>query len=103
MEGIQQRTISDGEDNPYFIAYGINNGFLRNRVYGSNSLNWDIMLGLSAMGRFSLNTNDESRETKIPWSYSRMAQGGYLYSERGVHDSNTEFVVTYQTRLPDCD
>lgn len=103
MEGIQQRTFSDGEDNPYFIAYGINNGFLRNRVYGSISLNWDIMPGLSAMGRFSLNTNDESRETKIPWSYSRMAQGGYFYSELGGDEINTDFLVTYQTRLQEFD
>ncbi|MEX2396274.1 MAG: TonB-dependent receptor, partial [Balneolales bacterium] len=103
MEGIQQRSFSDGEDNPYFIAHGINNGFTRNRIYGSARLDWEIIPGLSAFGRFSLNSTDETRETKIPFSYSRMSNGGYFYTELGGDEINTDFLITYEKRVADFD
>ena len=35
QEGIQQRSQAIGDyDNPYFLAYEVNNGFRRNRVFG---------------------------------------------------------------------
>uniref|UniRef100_UPI003562DE34 SusC/RagA family TonB-linked outer membrane protein n=1 Tax=Fodinibius sp. TaxID=1872440 RepID=UPI003562DE34 len=103
LEGIQQRSFDPGKDNPYFLAYGINNGFDRDRLYGNVRLDWEILSGLSAFGRFSLNSRDETRETKIPWSYTGMEQGGYFYNELGGEEINTDFLVTYETRLEDFD
>ncbi|MCW9708801.1 SusC/RagA family TonB-linked outer membrane protein [Fodinibius salsisoli] len=102
-QGIQQRSFDPGKDNPYFLAYGINNRFNRDRIYGNVRLDWQMLDGLSAFGRLSLNSRDETRETKIPWSYTGMEQGGYFYNELGGEEVNTDFLVTYETRVDDFD
>jgi len=103
QEGIQQRSHSSSHDNPWFIAYEINNSFLRNRVFGNVRADWDVLPTLSMFARVSLNTNSENRETKIPWSYSRMARGGYFLQELANDEINTDFLITYQNQTENFD
>ena len=74
-EQIKQRSPTNG-DNPYFLAYGINNAFNRDRIYGNMKLDYSIMSNLSAFARISHDMFVEDRETSIPWSYSRGRNGG---------------------------
>jgi TonB-linked SusC/RagA family outer membrane protein len=103
QEGLQQRSHSASHDNPWFIAYGINNSFLRNRVFGNVRLDWDILPSLSMFARVSLNSSSENRETKVPWSYSRMARGGYFLQELASDEINTDFLITYQNQTENFD
>lgn len=95
QEGIQQiRTEAD--DNPYFIAYGIENGFVRDRIYGNASLTYDFTDNFSLMLRHSLDQFNESRETKIPFSFSRALKGGYFLSDILSQETNSDFLATYK-------
>ncbi|WP_460516627.1 SusC/RagA family TonB-linked outer membrane protein [Cyclobacterium sediminis] len=94
QEEIQQVRTPNG-DNPYFIAYGIQNAFRRDRVYGNVSLDYKISDNVNFMARYSLDRSDENRETKIPYSYSRMAKGGYYNSDLLNQESNADFLLSY--------
>lgn len=94
QEDIQQVRTPNG-DNPYFIAYGIQNAFRRDRVYGNVSLDYKISDNVNFMVRYSLDRSDENRETKIPYSYSRMAKGGYYNTDMLNQESNADFLLSY--------
>lgn len=102
QEQIQQLR-TDANDNPYFIAYGINNAFRRDRIYGNVSLNYEFTSKLSLMVRHSLDMYNENRETKIPFSFSRMALGGYYLSDHHFAETNSDFLATYKTDVRDFD
>lgn len=95
QEGIQQKTVSVNHDNPYFIAYGINNGFVRDRVFGNVKMDYKWTETLSSYVRMTLDTYTENRETKIPWSYTRERRGAYHLQDIGRTESNIEFLTTY--------
>lgn len=95
QEGIQQKTVSVNHDNPYFIAYGINNGFVRDRVFGNVKMDYKWTDALSSYVRMTLDTYTENRETKIPWSYTRERRGAYHLQDIGRTESNIEFLTTY--------
>lgn len=95
QEGIQQMR-TDAMDNPYFIAYGIRNGFVRDRIYGNISLTYDFTENLSLLLRHSLDRVNEGRETKVPFSYSRMARGGYFLTDILSQETNSDFLASYK-------
>ncbi len=103
QENIQQRAVHRNGDNPYFLANELNNGFVRDRVYGNVKLDWDILPNLTAFGRVSLDKSDENRETKVPMSYSRAAQGGYYLQGLRNTELNADFLVTYKRAYTDFD
>ena len=95
QEEIEQ-VRTDASDNPYFIAYGIENGFVRDRIFGNISLTYDLTDNFSLMVRHSLDRINEGRETKIPFSYSRMARGGYFTTDILSQETNSDFLASYQ-------
>ncbi|GAB3168698.1 SusC/RagA family TonB-linked outer membrane protein [Telluribacter humicola] len=102
-EQIQQRSPTTGDDNPYFIAYGITNGFTRDRAYGNLKLDWQITPELSAFARASHDVFFENRETKIPWSYTRERKGAYHLQDLSRQETNTDFLLTYRKKVSDFD
>lgn len=103
QEHVQQMRPSNLVDNPYFLAYELTNAFVRNRAYGNVRLDWDILPELSAFARFAGDISSENRESKIPKSYLRMANGGYYIQNLANHEVNTDFLVTYKKMLQDFD
>lgn len=103
QENIRQRGVHPNTDNPYFLAYELNNGFVRDRVYGNIKLDWQIAPNLSAFGRVAADMSNENRETKVPQSYSRAAQGGYYLQDIANNELNTDFLLTYKKVLQDFD
>jgi TonB-linked SusC/RagA family outer membrane protein len=104
MEEKQQYAITDEEgnvavDNPYFLANAVNNSFYRNRIYGNMKLNWEIMPGLTAFVRYSMDRYDENRESKIPVSYSEDPNGIYGIQKIFQQETNTDMLVSYNKRL----
>lgn len=102
QEGVQQNRLPTG-DNPYFIAYGMSNAFVRDRIYGNVALTYDLTDNISFKLRQSLDTYNETRETKVPFSADRMAKGHYSIENIGYQESNTDFLATYKKTLGDWD
>ncbi len=99
MEGIQQKTVSPSFDNPYFLAYGITNGFQRDRAFGNIKLDVQFTKELSAFGRISHDFYNENRETKISRSYSRVRGGGYHVQDLSFRETNADFLLTYKKQF----
>lgn len=95
QEEFQQKAPSDNMDNPYFIAYGINNSFVRDRVFGNVKLDYKWSENLNSHLRMSYDTYAENRETKIPYSYTRERRGAYHLQDIAQAESNLEFLTTY--------
>lgn len=102
QEGIQQ-IRTDANDNPYFIAYAIDNGFTRDRIFGNISLTYEFTKNLSLLLRHSMDMYNETQETKIPFSFSRMAKGGYYLADNHFLERNSDFLLTYKTKVSDFD
>ena len=100
MEGIQQKTVSPSFDNPYFLAYGITNGFQRDRAFGNIKLDVQFTPEISAFGRLSHDFYNENRETqKYRESYSRVRGGGYHLQDLSFRETNADFLLTYKKQL----
>lgn len=97
QEGFQQRTQYNGiYNNPYFLANEVNNGFTRDRIFGNLRADWQITKDFSFMGRYSLDTYQEQRETKIANSYTNDPRGAYGLINIGSFESNADFLATYK-------
>lgn len=104
VEGLQQRTQDDGAgeyNNPWFLANEINNGFVRDRVYGNIKADWKITPELTLMGRYALDTYSERRETKMANSYTNQPRGGYGLNDIRQTERNIDFLLTYEKNLTD--
>lgn len=101
QEEIQQRTPSPNHDNPYFIAYGINNAYVRDRAFGNIKLDYKWADNVNSHLRLTHDHYLENRETKIPWSYTRERRGAYHLQDIARSESNVEFLTTYNKKVDD--
>jgi len=102
QEGIQQRSQAIGDyNNPYFLAYEVNNSFNRDRVFGNVGLNYQITDNFSLQGKYMLDMYTERRESKIPMSYTEDPNGGYGIVNLDRYERNVEFLATYQKDFTD--
>ncbi len=100
QEQIQQRSQSIGNhNNPYFLAYGVNNAFTRDRVFGNLRLDWTIKSDWTAMLRYATDIYWENRETKIPYSYTNEPRGAYGIVNLMNMEQNIDFLTTYSKKL----
>jgi TonB-linked SusC/RagA family outer membrane protein len=99
QEGLQQLTQDNGAgeyNNPYFLAYEVNNSFVRDRVYGNVKAEWQISNAFSLMGRYSMDTYREQRESKIANSYTGEPKGAYGVVNMDRFERNADFLLTYK-------
>ncbi|TDB61768.1 SusC/RagA family TonB-linked outer membrane protein [Arundinibacter roseus] len=102
QEGIQQKSQAIGNyNNPYFLAYEVNNSFVRDRVFGNMKADWQITPEFSVMGRFAMDTYTEQRETKIGNSYTGEPRGAYGVIDLARFERNTDFLATYTKDISD--
>lgn len=96
-ENIEQRTAALGEkNNPYFLAYGVNNSFVRDRIFGNVRADWQITPELEVMVRYALDNYQEQRESKIPYSYTDDPRGAYGIMNLRRQEQNADFLATYK-------
>lgn len=100
---IKQYTPHGNNDNPYFLAHSINNSYERDHAYGNVRLEYQILPALSAYVRFTHDVFQEQQETKLPWSYTRVKQGGYYLDNFMNQESNQEFLTTYRKKIKNFD
>lgn len=102
QEGLQQLTQDNGAgeyNNPYFLAYQVNNGFVRDRVFGNIKAEYKITPELTLMGRYGLDTYRETRETKMANSYTNQPRGAYGITNIKQQERNIDFLLTYTKQL----
>ncbi len=106
QEGLQQKTLDAHRsikelNNPYFLAYEVNNSFVRDRVYGNIKADWQISPSFSFFARYALDNFSEIRESKIANSYSQDPRGAYgLVNLRGF-ESNADFLLAFNKDIKD--
>jgi len=82
-------------NNPYFLAYEINNGFNRKRFFGNVRADFTITEGLTFMARYTLNDSHEIRETKISSGFDREKNGAYGLTNIDGIETNIDFLLAY--------
>lgn len=82
-------------NNPFFLANEVNNGFLRDRLYGNVRLDYQILPDLTFFVRYALDTFHEFRDTKISKSYTGEPNGLYGLVNMYRREHNTDFLFTY--------
>ncbi len=114
-EGIQQNspyvlTINpDGTysktgryvDNPYFLAYEVNNGFQRDRIFGNVRADWEITPDFSFFARYTHDQFHEFNDTKIAKSYRSEPNGYYGLLNQYRREQNADFLFTYKKLVND--
>lgn len=95
--GNDIKRVSGNHENPYFLAYDVNNSFNRYRVYGNIVANWEVSPAFNVMGRFTLNKTDEVRETKIAPGYLKEPNNGAygIVNSTGL-ERNMDMLATYK-------
>lgn len=89
-------TPGQGLENPYFLAYDINNSFNRYRLFGNVAANWEISPSWELMARYSLNKDDQIQESKIAPGYSKEQNNGtYGIANSTGMERNVDFLATY--------
>jgi TonB-linked SusC/RagA family outer membrane protein len=102
QEGLQQRTQSQGVyNNPYFLAYEVNNSYTRDRVFGNVKADLQLTPEISLLARYSLDTYKETRETKIANSYTEDPRGAYGNINLSTYERNIDFMATYKKDIHD--
>ncbi len=97
QEDIQQFTPAPGDkNNPYFLAYGVSNAFIRDRIFGNVRADWQITPELDLMARYAADIYQEERESKIPYSYTEDARGAYGIINLHRQEQNIDFLATYK-------
>lgn len=101
-EGVQQYVPYVDYNNPYFLAYQVNNSFSRDRVYGNLKADWQITKELSVFVRYALDQFNETRESKIGPGYTKEPNNGaYGISESKSYQRNTDVLATYAKQVKD--
>lgn len=94
--------VADNYENPWFLAYDVNNSFTRYQVFGNVVATWDISPKFSLMGRMTLNKSDEVRETKISPGYTKEPNNGaYGISSLNHLERNMDVLATYKSEWSD--
>ena len=97
QEGLQQLSQAPGDyNNPWFLAYEVNNSFVRDRLFGNIKAEYQITPAFSIMARYSLDTYNEERETKIGNSYTGEPRGAYGIVNLKRFERNADFLATYK-------
>lgn len=95
-------TIGPGFENPYYLAYGIQNSFKRNRIMGNISADWQITPQINITGRYSLNKSDNVRETKMDPGFSDEPNNGtYGISTGESIETNADLLASYKNSWQD--
>ena len=95
-EGSEVRSVSSNHENPYFLAYEVNNSFTRNRNYGNLVADWQVLPSFNITGRFTLDQSDEVRETKMAPGYTKEPNNGaYGIVDLTRSERNVDVLATY--------
>jgi TonB-linked SusC/RagA family outer membrane protein len=98
--GIQQRNYNNSwYNNPYFVAYQDLNGYRKDNVFGSFSLNYDISPSFSIKARTGINSyglDQSTKEAESYIAYSYISPGNYFDTKTNYFDITSDIIVSYK-------
>ncbi|MDH6305430.1 TonB-linked SusC/RagA family outer membrane protein [Parabacteroides sp. PF5-5] len=100
-EGVEQNTFNMWLDNPYFTQYENTQGQLKNRIYGNITLSYQIIPGLTLVGRTGTDWYDDNITVKRAYSSQNYKNGMYSVRNRIYQERNTDFLLTWEQALTD--
>ena len=101
-ENLEQlNPFSDWSSNPYYLMYVDTNPLTSNQLVGNVKTDIRITDHLDFMGRVSLNSLSQLRETKRGYSSKKHAQGYYGRQDVSSQEINADFLLTYQNTFAD--
>ncbi|MBL0738712.1 SusC/RagA family TonB-linked outer membrane protein [Flavobacterium sp. GN10] len=96
-EQIEQlHPFSSFIDNPYLIAYEATNTLNSDQIVGNIFANITLSSNLELMLRSSMNTYNQTREQKRPYSINRYAKGFYERQDVFKQEINSDFLLSYK-------
>ncbi|KAF2080115.1 SusC/RagA family TonB-linked outer membrane protein [Flavobacterium sharifuzzamanii] len=96
-EQIEQlHPFSSFIDNPYLIAYEATNTLDSDQIVGNIFANITLSSNLELMLRSSMNTYNQTREQKRPYSINRYAKGFYERQDVFKQEINSDFLLSYK-------
>lgn len=96
-QGNTIKKVIEDSENPWMLAYDVNNSFNRYQLFGNVMATWEISPKFSLMGRMTLDKSDEVRETKIGLGYSQEPNNGaYGISTSNNLEHNIDGLFTYK-------
>lgn len=99
MQGQEQiqkiAPFSSFIDNPYLIAYEATNPMKSNQIVGNIFTNIQLATNLELMLRTSINTYNQEREQRRPYSINRYARGYFQSQDITKQEVNSDFLLTY--------
>ncbi|MBK0369188.1 SusC/RagA family TonB-linked outer membrane protein [Flavobacterium agrisoli] len=97
LENIDQiNPYSSYIDNPYLIAYEATNPLESSQVVGNLFANIDLGNHLDLMVRTSLNTYNQNRQQRRPYSINRYAKGFFKTQDVYMQEINNDFLLSYK-------
>lgn len=104
LPGTDVLTLAQGYNNPYFLAYGVNNSYSRYRIYGNLVLDWNISPSFNIRSSYNLNSYNQTQETKMSPGYSGETNNGtYGISKTDGVETNVDILATFKKDLGDFD
>lgn len=102
QENIQQiQPFSSYIDNPYLIAYKSLNTLNSHQIVGNLNANIKLAPHFNLMLRTAINTYNQEREQKRPYSINRYAEGYYQTQDVFKQEINNDFLLSYENKFKD--
>src|SRR5690606_5877944 len=99
-ENIEQlNPFSDWSSNPYYLMYVDTNPLSSNQLVGNVKTDIKISDHLDFMGRISLNSLSQLRETHRGYSSKKHPRGYYGRQDVSSEEINADFLLTYRNKL----
>ncbi|MEZ4971016.1 MAG: SusC/RagA family TonB-linked outer membrane protein [Flavobacteriaceae bacterium] len=100
LPGTDVLTLAQDYNNPYFLAYGVNNSYSRYRVYGNMVMDWNISPAFKIRSSYNLNTYNQTQETKMSPGYNAEVNNGtYGISKTDGVETNVDLLATFTKDL----
>ncbi|MGO3708040.1 MAG: SusC/RagA family TonB-linked outer membrane protein [Mesonia hippocampi] len=90
------RPYSSYIDNPYAIAYEIQNSLDQNAITGNVKLDYEIVPNLTLMARGALNMYNKAMDQERPYDVNRYARGYYRTTKVLKKETNLDVLLTYK-------
>ncbi|MFD1770481.1 SusC/RagA family TonB-linked outer membrane protein [Sphingobacterium suaedae] len=99
-ENIEQlNPFSDWSSNPYYLMYVDTNPLSSNQLVGNVKTDIKLSDHLDFMGRISLNSLSQLRETQRGFSSKKHPRGYYGRQDVSSQEVNADFLLTYKNKV----
>lgn len=97
-----KNVLPGSSNNPWMLAYDVNNSFNRHQVFGNIMATYDFTPKLSLMARMTIDKMDEVRESKIGQGFSQESKNGAYGISNSTHfERNSDALLSYKDNFGD--